>query len=305
MLRCALAPYPWTAGFAEELERRDITDVEFVTVDPIIKAFRQMTRDNAFDVCEFALSTYFVAKAFDLPFSAIPVFPLRFVHPRILCSSKAGVTSVKDLEGKRVGIRAYTVTAGVWARAFLAAEFGLDLDEVTWVLGDDEHVQRFHEDVPPNLEYRMGEDLDALLADGELAAVIASKAAVSDTIVPLIADQIPRAEAWARTRGIFPINHTIVIGDEARRAAPDVARSVYEAFVAAKADWLRTVDSGGPLSPAEEAVLERREWLGSDPLPYGVQPNQPTLESLADTLDAQHIPVRRPIDELFLPVDEG
>ena len=34
----------------------------------------------------------------------------------------SGVGSPKDLEGKKVGVRAYTVTTGVWARGLLATD---------------------------------------------------------------------------------------------------------------------------------------------------------------------------------------
>jgi 4,5-dihydroxyphthalate decarboxylase len=39
-----------------------------------------------------------------------------------------------------VGVRAYSVTTGVWTRAVLIDEYGLDSSKVTWIVDDEEHV---------------------------------------------------------------------------------------------------------------------------------------------------------------------
>ena len=50
----------------------------------------------------------------------------------------------KDLEGRKVGVnRGYTVTTGLWARGVLQSEYGVDLNKITWVPTDDEHVLGF------------------------------------------------------------------------------------------------------------------------------------------------------------------
>ena len=51
-----------------------------------------------------------------------------------------------------VGVnRGYTVTTGLWARGMLQSEYGVDLDKVTWVPTDDEHVSEFV--APKNVDY--------------------------------------------------------------------------------------------------------------------------------------------------------
>ena len=52
----------------------------------------------------------------------------------------AGIKVPKDLEGKKVGVRAYSVTTGVWTRGIFINEYGLDSSKVTWVVDDEEHV---------------------------------------------------------------------------------------------------------------------------------------------------------------------
>lgn len=67
-------------------------------------------------------------------------------------NKKANIKGPRDFEGKKVGVRAYTVTQGVWARRVLATEYGVDLDKVTWILGDEEPVEAFQRDAPRNAE---------------------------------------------------------------------------------------------------------------------------------------------------------
>src|SRR4051794_12713973 len=117
----------------------------FEEVPVLVRAFRRMVRDLEFDVCEMALTTYLVAKAHGVPFTAVPAFLVRgFHHAAIHRAEDSDIRHPKDLEGRRVGVsRGYTVTTGVWARAILQEEYGVDLDEVTWVLSGDEHVAQY------------------------------------------------------------------------------------------------------------------------------------------------------------------
>ena len=56
----------------------------------------------------------------------------------------SGIRTPKDLEGRKVGVnRGYTVTTGLWARGILQSEYGVDLNKITWVPTDDEHVLGF------------------------------------------------------------------------------------------------------------------------------------------------------------------
>src|SRR5688572_19246781 len=112
---------------------------DFEEVPVLVQAFRRMVRTLEFDVSEMALTTYLVAKAHGVAFTAVPAFLVRgFHHAAITVDTRHGITSPRDLEGKRVGVsRGYTVTTGVWARSILAAEYGVDLDSITWVLSGD------------------------------------------------------------------------------------------------------------------------------------------------------------------------
>jgi 4,5-dihydroxyphthalate decarboxylase len=303
-LKTVIGSYPHTAALKDGTIKPPGLEFEFEEVSPIIAAFRRMVRALEFDVCEMAITTYLAAKEHDKPFTAIPVFVVRgFHHEALSYNSAAGIRTPKDLEGKRVGVRAYTVTTGVWARGVLASEYGVDLDKVTWVVFDEEHVQEYK--LPPNVEQAPeGARMPAMLANGELDAAIGAGATDAPNVAPLIPDaDAVAAASFART-GVYPINHTVVVKDSLLQSDPGLARTLYQAFVAAKEEFMQRLGSGGPLSKDEQALASRRKTVGDDPLPYGLEANRPALEALARIAYDQRILSRRVENEsLFASVD--
>src|SRR5882757_8935822 len=100
--------------------------LEFVDVSPIIAAFRLMVRRLEFDVCELAPTTYLAAREAGVEITALPVFLGREFHfTNIVCGAGSGIDKPSDLHGRRVGVRAYTVSTGVWARSLLRTEYGV------------------------------------------------------------------------------------------------------------------------------------------------------------------------------------
>ena len=238
-------------------------EFEHVEITPIIAAFRRMCRRLEFDVAEMAITTYLTAKAYNKPFTALPVFVVRqFHHSPIVYNVKSGVASPKDLEGKKVGVRAYTVTTGVWARGILATEYGVDLSKVTWVLADEEHVEEYHKDYPANVVYQAGANLGAMVASGELAAAIGVGRVDSPDVKPLIPNAREAEAAWYRKTGLYPINHTVVVKDSLLQADPSLAPRLFDAFKEAKAVFLQQLSTGAELS-------ERRSGPGAAPQPGG------------------------------------
>ena len=53
---------------------------------------------------------------------------------RAALRSRARPLAPNGLEGKRIGIRSYTQTTGIWVRGILQHEYGVDLNKVTWVV---------------------------------------------------------------------------------------------------------------------------------------------------------------------------
>src|SRR6476620_7193142 len=169
-LTLAIADYPHTAAIKSGAIPIEGVAPEFVNVVPQVAAYRRMVRKVEFDVCELAPTTYIIARGYGAPFIALPIFVWRrFHHGGLLVRPDAGIKEPKDLEGKKVGVRAYSVTTGVWTRGILIDEFGLDSSKVTWVVDDEEHVRELK--LPANVMHApAGRSLAAMMAEGEIQA---------------------------------------------------------------------------------------------------------------------------------------
>ncbi len=273
---------------------------DFEELPVLVQGFRRMVRGLEFDVSEMALTTYLVAKAHGVRFTAVPVFLVRgFHHGAVQVLAGSDVRSPRDLEGRGVGVnRGYTVTTGVWARALLAQEHGVDLDAVTWVLSGDEHVESYRP--PANVvPAPAGSTMEQLLRSGELAAVIGADLDAPD-VVPLLADPVEAGFSALRTRGYYPINHLVVIKDELLEARPELGAQVFDAFARAKQVYVDRLRSGEAATAADRTSLRVMETTGSDPLPYGLAPNRAVLEELLRSAVDQRILDRRvALDDVF------
>ena len=276
---------------------------DFEEIPVLVHGFRRMVRDLEFDICELALTTYICAKEHGAKFTALPIFLVRdFHHGAIYYNTKSGIRSPKDLEGKKVGVnRGYTVTTGVWARSILQDEFGVNLDRVTWVLSGDEHVAEYQ--APANvIPIEPGNDMAQMLISGELSAAIGIKVDHPD-IQPLIPNGLTAGLSALEQRGLYPINHLIVVKDELLAAYPDLAADIFNTFVASKQLYLERLKAGQimDLSPIDE-VHRRVMQFQPDPLPYGVAPNRKVLEQLLGHATRQKIITRSvSVDDLFAP----
>ena len=108
-----------------------------------------------------------------------------------------------------------------------------------------------------------------MLAAGEIDAAIGAGRVDSPDVKPLIPDAQNAAVAWFKKTGVYPINHTVVVKSEHLAADPSLAVKLFEAFKQAKSN-----------APADEALQKTRDLLGGDPVPYGIAPNQATLDTV-------------------------
>jgi 4,5-dihydroxyphthalate decarboxylase len=313
-LKIAVAEYPHTSAVRDGSVPIEGVEAEIITVTPQVAAFRRMVRQVEFDVCELAPTTYIIARAYGAPFVALPIFVWRrFHHGGLLVRPDAGIRTPKDLEGRKVGVRAYSVTTGVWTRGILIDEFDLDSSKVTWVVDDEEHVTQLK--LPANVVHAPdGTSLAAMMASGELAAGFQGNAGVGRTGAPTggwqtveadYPDLFPNAEeldaAWYRRTGIYPMHGTIVVKDSVLKEHPWVAASLFTAFSRAKNEWLAKLDVRPPDNASDTKYAALRAIVGHDPLPYGIEPNRATISALEETAFKQGLTPRRlRLDELFV-----
>jgi 4,5-dihydroxyphthalate decarboxylase len=285
----------------EGIVRPKTFEFDWIEVNPLIDAFRRMVRGLEYDISEMAITTYICARAHGKRMTGIPVFLVRaFHHGAILVNTKAGIRTPKDLEGRKVGVnRGYTVTTGVWARGVLQEEHGVDLSKITWVLSGDEHVAEY---IPPTnvVPIEKGKKMADMLASGEIAAAIGVEIDHPD-VKPLIANSLEAGLAALKSRGAYPINHLVVIKDDLIASHPGLAADVFDAFARSKALYLAKLKAGGieKLTEVDKVHLRVMETL-ADPLPYGVEANRKTIETLIGHALKQGI-ITKPVtvEELF------
>ena len=321
-LKIAIGTYGHTKAIKDASVPIEGVDADFVEVTPIIQAFRRMVRDLEFDICEMAPTTYMIARALGAPYIALPIFVMRrFHHGGFVVRPDAGIRTPKDLEGKKVGVRAYSVTTGVWTRGILTNEYGMDSSKVTWVVDDEEHVTSLK--LPPNVIHApAGKSLQSMMAAGEIQAGFTGPAGVGragppignwdmnaptggDTgTYPELLANVEQVEAdWFRRTGIYPIHGLIVVKDEHINRHPWLARSLMTAFVTAKAPYLEGVKLGRGDS-AEDKRYRSFLSLMSDPLPYGMAANRSSIEAMLNYgLQQKLIPSRPEMDHMFVNID--
>ena len=315
-LKIAIADYPHTAAIRNGSIPIEGVEPEFITVHPQIAAYRRMVRQVEFDVCEIAPTTYMIARAYGAPFVALPIFVTRhFHHGGLLVRPEANIHHPRDLEGKKVGVRAYSVTTGVWTRQIFMEEFGMDSSKVTWVVDDEEHVQQLK--LPSNVEHTpKGTSLFEMMTRGELVAGFAANAGIGRSGDPATGgwktedtshwpDLFPNAaelEAeWYKRTHIYPMHATIVVKDSVLAERPHVARALYDAFTQAKLDWLKKMHSGEDTYANGTKYRKLSKLIGDDPLPYTMAENLPTILALEETAWKQKlIPERLPLERAFV-----
>ena len=295
-LKTALATYPQTEPLKDGTVTPRTFSFDFEEVPKIIQAFRRMVRGLEFDISEMAITTYICARAHGKRFTALPIFPMRaFHHGAILYNTRAGIQTPKDLEGRKVGVnRGYTVTAGLWARSILQHEHGVDLNKVTWVLSGDEHVAEYR---PPSnvVPIPAGQTIEQLLLSGELAAATGVPVESPD-VKPLIPDALQAGLRAVTERGLYPINHTVVVRDDVLAAHPALAADLFEVFVAAKRLYVDRLSSGAIAEPTKADDTFRKVMaITGDPLPYGIDANRHVLDAIIRYSVEQGI-LARPVD---------
>jgi 4,5-dihydroxyphthalate decarboxylase len=320
-LKAVLRHFGHTADLRDGKIPIEGVQIDFVDVQPAIASYRRMVRDVEFDMCELAPTTYCIARAHGAPFKALPIFLTRqFHHQGLVIRDDSGIRTPKDLEGKKVGVRAYSVTTGVWTRGILSNEYGVDSSKVTWVVDDEEHVSQLQ--LPANVVHvPEGQSLASMMASGEIQAGFTANAGIGREGPPkpgweakepsrtaayeeLWKDGRTLGTEWYRRTGIYPFHGVIVLKDELLAAHPWIAKAVYRAFCDAKARWLLRLRTGQANTEDDRKYRNLIPVIGEDPLPYGIKANLPSIEALITYAVQQKLMRRRlSVEELFVDPD--
>ena len=298
--------------------RPDGIDLNFIAIDQPRPIFDRMSGGLEFDVAEYSSSEFIQRFANrECPFVAIPVFPsIAFRLGSIAVNRKAGIAKPKDLEGKRIGVPLYTMTAAIFINGILKNEFGVDLSSIHWVQSAmNTSGSHGHPTVLPLLKTISIENntskktLGQLLAEGSIDATLGTslpdEIRSHPDVARLFPDYVQRDIDLYRRKKIYPIMHLVAIKKSVYERYPFVATSLYDACVRAKAIALeklfnlRAVRYMTPFLMRE--IDDIWEVFNGDPWPYGVEPNRSTLQALVLYLqDLGLIAAPVNVDDLFV-----
>jgi 4,5-dihydroxyphthalate decarboxylase len=276
-----IGEYPNTKALRSGAVKSDVVAYDFDDVKVPNTAFKPLVREAKYDCSELAINTFLQAKYYDKPYVLLPatIVGRGQIH-NLLYNSERGVVRPTELHGKRVGVRAYTQTTGMWVRGMLAALYGMDVEKVNWVTFEDGHIAEY-KDPPFVTRAAPGKQLTQMLLDGELdAAIITDRS--DPRLKPVVADHEAVSRKWAETHGGVPINHMLVMRKSIVQSRPDVAREVFR------------------------TVLESRRAMDSsndgkfDPLRFGIENVRKALELAIEMSLVQKFIFRKlTVDELF------
>jgi 4,5-dihydroxyphthalate decarboxylase len=278
-----MGSYPNAMALKDGRLASSLVEFDFADVKVSNTAFKPLVREAKFDLAEVAIVTFLQARHYGKPYVLIPATVVgRGQLHTIAYNPERGPLGPGDLNGKTVGVRAYTQTTGVWVRGILAEDYGVDLASLKWVTFEEGHVAEYHD--PPNVRRAPeGKQLVQMLLDGELAAAIVGDKFPDARLKPLVHDPETANRKWSESHGGVPINHMLVIREELAAKRPDVVREVYRLFREAK-----------QASFAETGVPRL------DPLRFGIEANRRSLEIVIDFAVKQGLlPRRVAVDDLF------
>jgi len=131
-----------------------------------------MARERRFDVSEMAIATVLQAIAYGVGDRAVAVvMASRFQESALFVRADSPLRDPGDLKGKRIGVRAYSQTTGLWLRGILHESFGLEPTDLKWTTFEGAHVAAY-DDPPFVARAEAGKDLLTMLREGKLDAAI-------------------------------------------------------------------------------------------------------------------------------------
>ena len=282
-LKAAIGFRAWHDGLAREQTDEAAFSLDFVEIEPIHRAFGPMARELRFDVSEMAIITALQALAYNKRLILLPVtIAARFQHG-CLIRRASDVFEPNDLSGKKIGVRAYTQTTGVWVRGILENDYGVPADDIAWVTQEGAHLAEY-ENPPWVRQVEDARPLVDMLRSGEIdAAILGNDLPDDPDFAPVIANPKAAALDWHARHHVIPTNHVLVIREDIALRNPDAIRALWRCLLRAK--------------PAPRD--------GFDFAAFDVEANRPPLEMLLNFCSQQKL-LPRPLlfDEIYAPARE-
>nr|WP_207191496.1 ABC transporter substrate-binding protein [Paracraurococcus ruber] len=263
------------ALFAGAVAAADLR-LDLAPVPVITRAFAPMVREGRYEASELAIATFLMAKAAGKDLVMLPaVLSSRFQEAALLCRAGGAVRGAADLAGRRIGVRAYSQTTGLWLRGTLQDRLGLRPEAMRWVTFEDAHLAEYRD--PPWAERApAGADMAAMLRDGALdAAIFGSEVPDDPALRPVFADPAAAGAEFQAAHGFVPVNHLLVARGDVARERPGALQELLRLLAVAGVpvpgrDALAPAIGLASRYAAEQGLLPRplgldAVWAGTPP----------------------------------------
>lgn len=262
-------------------------DLRMLTMSPT-EIFRRMCQHQEFDAAEMSMGAHlYLVGSGNSPFVGIPAFPSRaFRHSMLYAHVDAGIDRAEDLNGKRIAIREWGMTAVLWIVGILADEHGLDLTSVDWVAAIPPRVPIPMPDGASIRYMQDGENLSDLLDSGQVDALLTHHvpdcfAQGSPRVKRVFADYVQAERDFYQRTNLHPIMHCAVLRRDVYEQNRWALRSLYDALCDARDHAAKQILKTGTLSAMvpflPHAMDDARAVFGENWWPYGLEANYECL----------------------------
>jgi 4,5-dihydroxyphthalate decarboxylase len=268
----------------------------------------RMLHGKEFDLCEFSMSSYLMAKGRGMNIAGVPVFPRRlfsasqmFVHP------DSSIEHPRDLIGKKVAVSSFQNTLSFLAKGDLKFEYGVPWEEVKWFVQNQEKVS-FKKKPGVAIEpIAKDQDLGVMLERGELDALFFphpphSVMAGKTRARRLFRDTRAEELRYFRKNGYYPIMHLLAISAELAEREPWLPTAIMQCYAQAKDLAASYFEDPGwsQLAWGRHYFEEEKKLFGADPWPIGLKANYKNLERFIEySHDQNLLESRIAVESLF------
>ncbi|MCC2098621.1 MAG: ABC transporter substrate-binding protein [Hyphomicrobiales bacterium] len=200
----------------------------------------QMIHDKAFDVAEFSMSTFLMAKDRGLPLVGVPIFPRRlFSQSCMFVRENSDIEHPKDLIGRKVGISSFQTTLSLLAKGDIKFEYGVEWEKIKWVLTTNEKVKFTPKEGVVIERAEKGKDLGHMLDRGEIDAIFmphppSSVMTGEVRTRRLFRDSMAEEKRYFDKYGYWPIMHIMAMHKDLADREPQLAQAIMEMYVQAR-----------------------------------------------------------------------
>lgn len=279
-------------------------------------SFHRMVTTLPWDIGEQAFSHYVIARDQGVPLTAIPVFPSRF-FPQLgaVVSRESGITTAKDLEGKKVGVMGFGYNPAVWMRKILNDLYQVDTTKIIWVEDEEDKFlggikypkpKRYQiETMPFDSLVQAGSNPGPVsaLESGQVDAFFAPAGGppTNAKTKRLFDNTEQEINKWLKETNVLPINTVITLRQSSVEQHPELAQQLFDSLKLARTMYHAGEDVQHTNHLGIEYTYLSNQGLFPDQ--YGIKQNHLAIQMMLDACYEQGITKKRYLpEELFLTV---